>query len=56
VSERTWMRQVKLVALLSHDRRSLLAFAMVQGIQEWESLHIEAMNHYLRLVHAMEAI
>jgi hypothetical protein len=40
VSERTRTRQVKLVALilLSRDGRSLLVFALVRGVKEWESL------------------
>jgi hypothetical protein len=40
VSERTRTRQVKLVALLSRDGRSLLVFAMVRGVTERESLHL----------------
>jgi hypothetical protein len=38
------MRQVKLVALLSRDGRSLLAFVVVRGVQEWESLQREQYN------------
>jgi hypothetical protein len=39
------MRQVKLVALLSRDGRSLLAFAVVRGVQEWESLQFTGTIH-----------